>query len=72
MPRTASRSQLRLDAPTFDALVARAAVEDDGRYIRLESHRIAFTPEQQRARDGLIARLDEARFTPPLAGERWL
>jgi selenocysteine-specific elongation factor len=48
------------------ALVARSAkVVDDGRTVRLASHRVRFDPYLEAARTKLLTRLDEAGFTPP-------
>jgi selenocysteine-specific elongation factor len=70
MPRELLRSSLDLDPPSFDALlndlgdvVASAAV------VRLRSHEIALSPEQEEARSRLMQALDAASFTPPPAKE---
>jgi len=67
MPRETLRAQLDLEPGPFDALLdADDDVQADGALVRLASHAVALDPEQQKVRDGLIAAIEGARFTPPL------
>lgn len=67
MSREALRARLDLDAPTFDALLAADGdVIAEGPVVGLATHGVALDPEQQAARDGLVASIEEGGFTPPL------
>jgi selenocysteine-specific elongation factor len=68
-PRERVRSTLRVDAATFDELVALTGVVDNGRTVRLDRHGVSLTSEQEGAKRALIERLDSAGFAPPLADE---
>jgi selenocysteine-specific elongation factor len=66
MPRERLRAALDLDGPAFDALVDGIdEVVDAGALIRLRSHAVALSPEQQRARDKLVQTIESAGFSPP-------
>jgi selenocysteine-specific elongation factor len=69
MGREALRSGLRLEAKVFNAALARAAAEgliaDEGATVRLPSHTIRLTTEQQRQVDALLARFRHQPYTTP-------
>jgi len=70
MTREAARGAIEMDAEEFDALVAMdAGVTDEGRLVRLASHRVDLAPEQRRVRDALIRDIESAGFSPPVATE---
>ena len=70
MPRESLRAELRMDAAVFDELVARLeSVVEEGAGVRLEGHRVGLTEEQQRVRDRVMQRIEEAGFQPPLAAD---
>jgi selenocysteine-specific elongation factor len=70
VPREAVRAELELETDVFDALLASMTeLSEEGAGIRLASHQVGLTPEQQKARDALLRRIDEAGFQPPLASE---
>jgi selenocysteine-specific elongation factor len=70
VPREVLRAELRLEADVFDALLASMQeVREEGAGIRLASHRVGLTPEQEQARDDLLRRIGEAGFQPPLVSE---
>ncbi len=73
MGREALRSALRLDARTFNGLMARTGTEgeitDEGATVRLPDHEIRFNPQQQQALDDLLARFRRAPHTPPSVKE---
>jgi len=73
MPREALRSGLRLEAKVFNAAMARAAAEgliaDEGATVRLPSHAIRLSPEQQRQVDALLARFRRQPYTTPSVKE---
>jgi selenocysteine-specific elongation factor len=64
------RAAMGLDAPTFVALIAglRGIIED-GVFVRLASHRVALSSEQQAARDKLLDSLQADGFSPPPPAE---
>jgi selenocysteine-specific elongation factor len=65
MAREALRSGLKLDAKVFNAVMARAAAEglvvEEGATVRLPSHEVCLSPDQQRRVDAL---LDQFRRQP--------
>jgi selenocysteine-specific elongation factor len=69
MGREALRSGLRLEAKVFNAALARAAAEgliaDEGATVRLPSHTIRLTAEQQQQVDALLARFRRQPYTTP-------
>ncbi|MBL7063083.1 MAG: selenocysteine-specific translation elongation factor [Anaerolineae bacterium] len=69
MGREALRSGLRLEAKVFNAALARAVAEgliaDEGATVRLPSHTICLTAEQQRQVDALLARFRRQPYTTP-------
>lgn len=69
MGREALRSQLHLDPRTFNGVTARAQAEgvliDEGATVRLPDHEVRFSPQQQQAVDGLLARFRREPTTPP-------
>jgi selenocysteine-specific elongation factor len=68
--REAARAATGLGAREFDALVeASAGVVEEGAVVRIDDHRVRLAADQQRASDELIARIEEAGFTPPPAKE---
>ncbi|MDQ3533782.1 MAG: selenocysteine-specific translation elongation factor [Actinomycetota bacterium] len=70
LTREAARDATEVGAEEFDALVALdAGVADEGRLVRLASHRVDLAPEQRRARDALIRDIESAGFSPPPAKE---
>jgi selenocysteine-specific elongation factor len=70
MPRELLRGSLDLDNSSFDALIDELDdVGASGAVVRLRSHEIALTPEQERARSKIMQVLESAGFTPPLAKE---
>ena len=67
MPREVLRSHLDLDPESFDALVSSDdRVVAEGAAVRLRTHGVSLDPDQQRARDRIVASIEEGRFTPPL------
>jgi selenocysteine-specific elongation factor len=70
MPRERLRAAIRLDPRDFDALVDRVeGVVAEEAIVRLISHGVSLSPEQERARDGLLATIESAGLTPPLTKE---
>lgn len=69
MPREALRSGLRMEPEIFDALLARAAQQgllaDEGATVRLSSHTVQFTPQQNQQVDELLTRFQRQPYTPP-------
>jgi selenocysteine-specific elongation factor len=69
MAREALRSGLKLDAKTFNATMAHAAaqniVTEEGATVRLPSHEVHLTPDQQRRVDGLLAQFRRQPYTTP-------
>ncbi|WP_038040356.1 selenocysteine-specific translation elongation factor [Thermorudis peleae] len=69
MPKEAARSQLEIAPRAFDALVATfagmGAIVDDGDVLRLPTHAIQLTPQQEAAAQRLLAALHETPYTPP-------
>jgi selenocysteine-specific elongation factor len=73
MPRESLRSKLQLSPRVFAALIqygsAASALVDDGETIRLPSHQVRFTPEQQRHVDALLAQCRAQPFNTPSVKE---
>jgi selenocysteine-specific elongation factor len=70
MLRESVRAELELDAATFDAFVdSDDEVTGEGPALRLATHGVVLDPEQQRARDELVARVEAGGFAPPLEKE---
>lgn len=70
MPREELRSRVRLKVVTLAELAERAPdIIMDRAVVRLSSHRIRFTPEQQERITGLLATLRQQPFTPPSVSE---
>jgi selenocysteine-specific elongation factor len=69
MGREALRSGLKLDARVFAAVMSRAVAEgfivDAGTIVRLPSHTVQFTSEQQRQVDALLAQFRREPYTTP-------
>ena len=73
------RASLRLDASTFEALIAAltrpasvgdaAKIVEEGPLLRLTGHEVRLRADETRARDELIERIEALGFTPPLAKE---
>ncbi len=67
--REALRSGLRLDARVFNALMERVTsdgiVADEGANVRLPSHQIRFTPDQQRRVNALLDRFHRQPYITP-------
>ena len=40
-------------------------IEDEGKTVRLAAHAVELTPEQKRARDALVAHIEQDGFNPP-------
>jgi len=73
MPREALRSGLKLEAKTFNAVMTRAVAEglvtDEGATVRLPSHAVRFTAEQQRQVDALLAGFRRQPYATPSVKE---
>ena len=69
MGREALRSQLKLEPKVFSAAVTHAVTEgliaDEGATVRLPSHEVQFSPDQQRQVDALLARFRSQPYTTP-------
>jgi selenocysteine-specific elongation factor len=69
MGREALRSGLKLEARVFGAVMARAVAErriaDEGAIVRLPSHAVEFTSEQQRQVDALLGQFRHQPYTTP-------
>jgi len=69
MPREALRSGLKLDAKTFNAVMARAVtaelLKDEAATVRLPSHTVQFNPDQQRQVDALLAQFRRQPYATP-------
>jgi selenocysteine-specific elongation factor len=69
MPREALRSGLRLESKVFNAAMARATAEErvieEAATVRLSSHTVQLSPEQQREGDALLDRFHRRPYTPP-------
>ena len=61
---------LELDAEVADDLLARdPGTVVEGSLVRLASHAVSITPVQIEERDAVVARLDAARFSPPVSAD---
>jgi selenocysteine-specific elongation factor len=73
MPREALRGRLRLQPKLFNAVMARAVAEehvsDEGATVRLPTHTVRFSPEQQRSLDALLDRFRAKPYMPPSVKE---
>lgn len=68
--RETLRAHMDLEPAVFDALLASdEGVVAEGAIVRLKTHAVALDPEQQRARDEVIAAIESGAFTPPLDKE---
>jgi selenocysteine-specific elongation factor len=69
MAREALRSGLKLDAKVFNAAMAQASAErlvvEEGAIIRLPSHQVRLTPDQQRDVDTLLAQFRRQPYATP-------
>jgi len=69
MGRESLRSGLRLKAKVFSAVMVRAVAEgriaDEGAIVRLPTHSVEFTPDQQGQVDALLARFRRQPYTTP-------
>ncbi len=69
IPREELKSRLKLEARLFNALMSKLAAEgvlvEAGPLVALPDHAITFSPEEQRAVDGLLARFDREPHAPP-------
>lgn len=69
MPRERLKSQIELDAKTFDALIAGMAEEkvlvEFGANLRLVGHQVTFTAAQQKKIDRLLQGFNDQPYTPP-------
>lgn len=69
MPREALRGKLGLDPRAYNAVLLAASlgepIADEGDVVRLASHRVQFTPAQQRAVDALIAQCRAEPWATP-------
>ena len=73
MSRESARSRLALAPRPFNALLSYAAslgaLVDDGETLRLPSHQVRFTPEQQRNVDTLLAHFRAQPYNTPAVKE---
>jgi selenocysteine-specific elongation factor len=73
MPREALRGRLRLLPRLFNAVMARAAIDehlvDEGATVRLPSHAVRFSQQQQKQIDSLLARFRDHPYSPPSVKE---
>jgi selenocysteine-specific elongation factor len=70
MPRELARAALEIEPSAFHELVARLDdVVADGATVRLASHRVEFSAEQQAVKEKLIGAIEGGGFAPPLAKE---
>jgi selenocysteine-specific elongation factor len=73
IPREELKSRLKLSPRVFNSILHRVASEDGleetGSQVRLISHKIQFTPQQQRSVDGLLTRFAASPFSPPTVKE---
>lgn len=69
MPREELRSRLHLDAQLVNAVVDRAVgqgeVVAEAGTLRLPSHQVKFSPEQQKRIDAVLAAFRRSPYTPP-------
>jgi selenocysteine-specific elongation factor len=73
MPREALRGRLQLSPRLFNAVMARAVADeharDEGATVRLPSHTVQFSPDQQKQVDSLLARFRDHPYGPPSVKE---
>ena len=70
MPKGELVKSLDLSAGVMDDLLsAHPDLIGDGPLVRMRSHAVEITPEDERIRAEVTARLDAARFAPPRASE---
>jgi selenocysteine-specific elongation factor len=70
MPRETLRAATGLNSPGFEALLMRdSQLVEDGATVRSVEHNQNLAPEQQRARDEIVAHIEAGGMSPPLAGE---
>ncbi|MBK5228300.1 MAG: selenocysteine-specific translation elongation factor [Actinobacteria bacterium] len=70
MPKGELAKRLDLSAGVMDDLLSvHQGLIGDGPLVRVRSHAVEMTPEDERIRADVIARLDAARFAPPQASE---
>jgi selenocysteine-specific elongation factor len=73
MPREALRGRLRLQSKLFNAVMAQAGSEgqivEEGAAVRLPSHAVRFSPEQQRKIEALLNQFETNVYTPPSVKE---
>jgi selenocysteine-specific elongation factor len=73
MPREELKSRLKTNMRLFTAalrrLVAQAELEEAGPLLLRPGHQISFTPQQERAAQGMLARFAAAPYNPPSAKE---
>jgi selenocysteine-specific elongation factor len=70
MPREALRAAVGVAGDEFDDLVDGIdTVVTEGPLVRLADHSVVLAPEQQSAMESLVAWIEGAGFTPPLADE---
>jgi selenocysteine-specific elongation factor len=68
MTRAAVRAETGLEPGAFDSLVDTIDdVASDGPLLRLASHAVSMSPEQQRARDQVLTTIQAGGLTPPLS-----
>ncbi|HEY7875713.1 MAG TPA: selenocysteine-specific translation elongation factor [Actinomycetota bacterium] len=66
--REVARAATALESREFDALIGITPdVVEDGAIVRLEAHRVELAPQEQRARDELVGRIEASGFQPPFA-----
>jgi selenocysteine-specific elongation factor len=69
MPREALRGRLRLDARLFNAIMTRAAtqalISEEGATVRLSTHVVRFSPEQEKRIEALLDEFRATPYTPP-------
>ncbi len=70
MAREALRAELALEPAVFDSLLVRMeGVVEEGAGVRLGTHSVGLSAEQERARDRLFERIEAGGFQPPPAAE---
>ena len=70
MAREAVRAHTKLGAEAFDALLAAMPeIIQEGALLRLATHSVVMSPEQQRIRRTVLDQIQAGGFTPPLAKE---
>ena len=69
MPREMLKSRLKMETRLFSEAIGRAADDaalvESGTVIRLPEHAVRFSPEQQKAIDGLLRQFRQAPYTTP-------